>query len=314
MAATETVSVVVTVVPSTLGDATVTGNPTTVTDVNTDLSFTKGLPDVTVSGNPSTLTELQTDVSYTSGLPDATISGLPSTLTDVQTDISLTSGLPDATISGNPSTLTQVQTDMSLTSGYPDVTVTGNPSTVTNVDTSFLGTPHTTVTMTTVVVISDLWGPISSSFSTATGMATTHRTITTVYSSLWTVVITASGPEQSSTFQSSEDWVASSKAEGQGNTQTSSSIIMTEVVTKTESSSVLVTTTVLLPSAPYPSVNGTASTHASGTISHTVPPTTSAVVISEGSKKPGPRGLGGSGGTSNLGCTVMLIAAILFLL
>ncbi|KAI9166861.1 hypothetical protein HJFPF1_02976 [Paramyrothecium foliicola] len=317
IAATETVSVVVTVVPSTLDDATVTGIPSTVTDVNTDLSFTTGLPDVTVPGNPSTITQVETNVSYTTGLPDATVSGSPSTVTDVQTETSLTSGLPDATISGNPSTTTTFQTDLSLTDGPPDATVTGNPSTVTDVETTFFNVPISTVTKTTVVIISDLWGPVSTPYATTTTLNTAHRTITTVYSSLWTVVVTAGNPSQpSSTVVSSDGGFASSKAKGEAHSSVASisSSTVTDVITKTDGTPIVVSTTMHIPSASYPSFNGSASTYIPGTISYSMPSTTATVVVSGSGKKPGPRGLGGSGGTSNLGCTVMIIAAIIFLL
>ncbi|KAH0494241.1 hypothetical protein TgHK011_000868 [Trichoderma gracile] len=137
-----TVTVTVTVQPapspwassSVLGDVTVTAGASTITNVNTDVSYTSGLPDATVSGNPSTITNV--DVSMT-GLPDVTVSGNPATVTNLLTDISLTSGLPDATISGNPSTITAIQTSYSL--------------------------PRQPVTSLVTVVISDLWSPPASS-------------------------------------------------------------------------------------------------------------------------------------------------------
>lgn len=66
---------------------------------------------VTVTGNPATVTDVQTDTHYTSGLPDVTVSGPPATVTDVQTDTHFTTGAPDATVSGEPATVTSVITN-----------------------------------------------------------------------------------------------------------------------------------------------------------------------------------------------------------
>ena len=95
MTETQTIVSTVTMIPTTTseGFATVTGEPSTVTDINTDTAYTESLPDVTVSGDPLTLTDIRTDLSYTSALPDVTISGNPSTVTEVDMSYSLTSPL-----------------------------------------------------------------------------------------------------------------------------------------------------------------------------------------------------------------------------
>lgn len=129
---------------------------------------------VTVTGNPATVTDVQTDTHYTSGAPDATVSGTPATVTDVQTDTRFTSGAPDATVSGEPATVTSVITN---TAGEPMTTLTftstlritvttvtrSRSSSSVDVDSSVLGLPHTTtgypsnpaVTHTTTVTVTD---------------------------------------------------------------------------------------------------------------------------------------------------------------
>ncbi|CAG9937808.1 unnamed protein product [Clonostachys rosea f. rosea IK726] len=136
---------------------------------------------VTITGDASTVTAVNTETSYTSGLPDATVSGNPSTITDVQTMLSVTSGLPDATVSGNPSTITDVQTQLSVTSAPPDATVSGNPSTVTNLDATYSLTSTSTARYNTklTIVISDLWQTTSSAHSTVTTVVTRATTATT---------------------------------------------------------------------------------------------------------------------------------------
>jgi hypothetical protein len=271
-AVTETVSVIVTLVPTTLDDATVTAIPSTLTNVNTDVSYTQGPPEVTVSGNPSTLTEVQTDVSFTSGLPDATISGTPATVTNVETDVSLTSGFPDATVSGTPVTVTDVDTKLSLTEEPTTTTVMYQP-------------PQSTVTMTTIVIISDLWGPVATSTrSTVTAVTTAQRTITTVYSSLWTVVITEAGSTSTSTA-STQAQGFSSEADGVGIPGSPSATTPEAMTQTTLTTTVSSAVTVVLPPAPYPTTaNGTASTLASGTFSYIVPTATSTVIVSRGHK------------------------------
>jgi hypothetical protein len=131
---------------------------------------------VTVTGEPSTLTDINTDTTYLDEPTVITVSGTPSTVTDVQTDVSYTSSLPDVTVSGNPLTITDVWTDISVTDGPSDVTVSGNPSTVTDVDTSYSVTGSSVVT----VIISDLWE--SQPPTTITSTATTYVTATVVES------------------------------------------------------------------------------------------------------------------------------------
>ncbi|CAH0049341.1 unnamed protein product, partial [Clonostachys solani] len=142
---------------------------------------------VTITGDASTVTAVNTETSYTSGLPDATVSNNPSTLTQVHTDLSYTSGLPDATVSGNPSTITDVQTQLSVTSGLPDATVSGNPSTVTNLDATYSLTSSSTARYNTklTIVISDLW------------QTSTHSTVTTVVTRVSTATTTESAPPYS---------------------------------------------------------------------------------------------------------------------
>ncbi|EGX94364.1 hypothetical protein CCM_02635 [Cordyceps militaris CM01] len=137
---TETVLVTVTVVPelsqsptygTPAGDATVTGDPATVTDVQTDVSYTSGAPDATVSGTPSTVTDVQTDTQFTSGAPDATVSGEPTTITSVITN---TAGEPMTTL-----------TFTSINTVYVTVaTVTRTRSSSVDFDSSVLGLPHST--------------------------------------------------------------------------------------------------------------------------------------------------------------------------
>ncbi|OAQ99241.1 hypothetical protein LLEC1_01147 [Akanthomyces lecanii] len=142
----ETVVVTVTVLPTQAqppgygtppGDATVTGTPATVTDVQTDVSYTSGAPDATVSGTPATVTDVQTDVSYTSSAPDATVSGTPATVTDPATVTSVitnTAGEPMTTL-----TFTSINTIIVTVS----TTVTRSRSSSVDFDSSVLGLPHT---------------------------------------------------------------------------------------------------------------------------------------------------------------------------
>ncbi|KAF7558666.1 hypothetical protein G7046_g5491 [Stylonectria norvegica] len=306
-----TITVIPTPVSQAPGDATVTGNPYTVTDVQTDVSVSSGLPDATVSGNPETVTDLQTDLSITSGLPDATVSGNPETVTDLQTDVSVT-GLPDATVSGNPSTLTNVQTDYFVSSGLPDATASGSPSTVTAVQTSISVLSSAVTSPTLVLTFSDLYPPASTSsgMSTITKVATVHKTVTQGGPSEIVVTVSNLYPQSSSSVV-----LMTSDAAGEAATFTSPSptSTTTRVVTETYGSTSVSLTTISIVVPPYPSANGTASNYASGTMS-TVPNPTTPVIISGGAQKPQPRGFGGSNGTTNLGCTIMLIAAVMFLL
>ena len=144
---TETSFVTVTHSPtssSSPGYATVTGDPSTITNVNTDISYTSELPDVTVSANPSTLTNVQTDISYTSGLPDATVSGSPSTVTEVGVSYSLVTRVSTTRTSTVTVTITKssgVDSKTAVTTVVPTTTMT----------------PTTTITTPVVVIISDLY-------------------------------------------------------------------------------------------------------------------------------------------------------------
>ncbi|KAJ3521589.1 hypothetical protein NM208_g13219 [Fusarium decemcellulare] len=272
-----------------LPEATVIGNPSTVTNVQTELSVTSGLPDATVPGSPGTVTDVETNYSLTSGLPDATISGNPDTVTNVQTDYSVSSGLPDATVPGNPLTVTDQKTDYSVSTSLPDATVPGNPLTVTDVQESF----SVTGSFHTVITVTDLYPP-KQDMSTVTTVTTIQRTLTT-HNSIVTVTVT-------DLYQGSTS-VAS----------VSASSTFTKIVFETFGEASTSTKTIQVPTPPYPTLNNTIATGPSGTITAWPTPTTP-IVISGGTKKPEPRGWGGSSGTTNLGCAIMLIATIMFLL
>ncbi|KAL7822426.1 hypothetical protein V8C26DRAFT_437953 [Trichoderma gracile] len=235
-----TVTVTVTVQPapspwassSVLGDVTVTAGASTITNVNTDVSYTSGLPDATVSGNPSTITNV--DVSMT-GLPDVTVSGNPATVTNLLTDISLTSGLPDATISGNPSTITAIQTSYSL--------------------------PRQPVTSLVTVVISDLWSPPASSspatdLVTVTAVSTLKTTVTTIGTAPSPIIVTITPPyvepSQSTTTTTTAAY-DSSKA----GAETVGQSTLVKTVTATTVQSATSTTTVFM-TPVFSSYNGTA--------------------------------------------------------
>lgn len=156
----ETVVITVTVIPqpsqppsygSIPSDATVTGNPATVTSVQTDISYTSRPPDATVSGDPATVTNVETDTHFTSAPPDATVSGEPATVTSIVT---------------NTATASESMTTLTYTS-YSTVfmTVTHSSSTSIGYDSSVLGDAHSTsnsgytsdpvVTYTETVTITD---------------------------------------------------------------------------------------------------------------------------------------------------------------
>ncbi|KAM0559597.1 hypothetical protein ACHAPJ_004121 [Fusarium lateritium] len=275
-----------------LPEATVIGNPSTVTEVLTDTSFTSGLPDATVSGNPETVTEVRTDTSFTSGLPDATISGNPSTVTEVRADTSFTSGLPDATVPGNPETVTESQTSWTVTSDLPDATVPGNPETVTEIEQSF----KVTSGIHTVVVITDLYPP-KQDLSTVTEFTTIQRTLTT-RKSMITITVTDLYPG-TATIES-----------------VSPTSTLTKVVYETAGEASTSTKTIQIPAPPYPpypTANNTMVASPSGSVT-VLPTMPTPVVISGGTKKPEPRGWGGSSGTTNLSCIVMLVAVVMFVL
>ncbi|WZH44818.1 uncharacterized protein QYS62_005846 [Fusarium acuminatum] len=262
------------------------------------------LPEATVTGNPETVTDTQTGFTLTNPLPDATISGNPETVTETQTDFSLTHPLPEATVTGNPETVTNTQTDFTLTNPLPDATVSGNPETVTDIQLSFTVTGiHTTIT------ISDIYPP-GQDLSTVQGTVTSHKSLTTMTVTepceVSLTIITVTGPyEKPSTH------------------------VPVVPVTPTSTSTTTVyepgtpwtsTTTVRVPvidSPPYPTTNNTTIPGFSGTIP--LPPgpsstTPAAVSISAGTKKPEPRGWGGTSGTTNLSCTIMLVAIMMFVL
>ncbi|KAM0240995.1 hypothetical protein ACHAPO_001797 [Fusarium lateritium] len=261
----------------------VTEEPQTVTETETDTSVTSGLPDAIVTGNPETVTETNIDTSVTSGLPDAVVTGNPETVTKSETDTSVTSNLPDVTVTGNPETVTATEVDTSVTSGLPDAIVTGNPETVTKPETDASATDSVFTTIT----VSNIFPPAPESTVTS---CTTY-VLTLPYPKPTTIA----GVPPESTF--------------------------TTTIYETEGDASTSTTTVFVPPSPYPSqppyptANDTllpGSTGNSPVVPHM--PTPTPVIISGGTKKPEPRGWGGTSGTTNLSCTVMLVAVIMFLL
>ncbi|KAI6785773.1 uncharacterized protein J7T54_006112 [Emericellopsis cladophorae] len=67
--------------------------------------------DQTVSGDASTVTDINMQTAHTSDPCDATVSGDPSTVTDFQTEIT---GYPDVTVSAGPMTMTTTVTPISI--------------------------------------------------------------------------------------------------------------------------------------------------------------------------------------------------------
>lgn len=312
---TMTESFTVTVIPtpsesyaaasSALGDATVIGNPSIVTEVQTELSLTAGLPDATVSGNPDIVTNIETQYSISSGLPDATVPGNPLTVTEGQTEYSISSGLPDATVPGNPLTVTEDQTQYSISSGLPDATVSGNPLTLTEIQQSY----SVTGSIYTVITVTDLFPPsqetsetVNEDLSTLTRTTTYQTTITEGHS---TVVITVTDLCEDSAMSTVAGEAVTAVPPPASPTST-----FTKVVFAT-SGPASTSTKAIYP--PYPTANNTIASGPSGTVT-VVPVPTTPVMVSGGSKKPEPRGWGGSNGTTNLGCLVMLVAVMMFLM
>ncbi|CEI39014.1 unnamed protein product [Fusarium venenatum] len=259
---------------------TVTEEPQTVTETEIDTSVTSGLPDAVVTGNPETVTKSETDTSVTSNLPDVTVTGNLETVTATEVDTSVTSSLPDAVVTGNPETVTKSETDTSVTSNLPDVTVTGNLETVTKSVTDAAPTDSVFTTIT----VSNIFPPAPE--STVTSCTTYILTLP------YLKPTTIAGVPPKSTF--------------------------TTTIYETEGDAYTSTTTVFVPASPYPpypTANDTLLPDSTGN-SPIVPhmPTPTPVIISGGTKKPEPRGWGGTSGTTNLSCTVMLVTAIMFLL
>ncbi|SCO83475.1 uncharacterized protein FRV6_07688 [Fusarium oxysporum] len=224
----------------------------------------------------------------------ATVTGNPQTVTENETDFSLTSGPSDAIVTGNPQTVTENETDFSLTSGPSDAIVTGNPETITKTFevSSPLPKPHTTIT------IQSLYPP-REGLSTVTQYTTVEKTITAPDSFI-TVTLTSKCPECSPIVSVSPS------------SSSTTTVYETAGVPPTS------TTTIMVPPPaypPYPTANNTLLPGLSGSVT-VVPtvPTTTPVVVSGGTKKPEPRGWGGTSGTTNLSCTVMLVAIIMFAL
>ncbi|KAM0346858.1 hypothetical protein ACHAPU_005198 [Fusarium lateritium] len=340
-----------------LPEATVTGNPETVTDNQTGFTLTKPLPDVTVSGNPETVTETQTDFTLTHDLPEATVTGNPETVTNTQTDFTLTHDLPEATVTGNPETVTDNQTGFTLTNRLPDATASGNPETV-DVFYSFPATGiHTTI------VVPDLYPPGRAPGNSNSDMAIVTVTVPYVSSPTATTTSTTAPLSEPSTVTPSCELpppimtmtepdlteptvVVVSLVPIPPNTLTPSSVPIpaitrtqattastivwtqpapvptstrTRTVYETAGEPLTSTKIVQVPpiTPPYPMVNNTLDNGASGTITHVpnVPtPTPVTVSVSGSTKKPEPRGWGGTSGTTNLSCTIMLVAIIMFAL
>ncbi|EXM36520.1 hypothetical protein FoTM2_003843 [Fusarium oxysporum f. sp. vasinfectum] len=248
----------------------------------------------TVTGNPQTVTENETDFSLTSGPSDAIVTGNPQTVTENETDFSLTSGPSDAIVTGNPQTVTESKTDFSLTVGSSDALTTASPETITKTFevSSPLPKPHTTIT------IQSLYPP-REGLSTVTQYTTVEKTITAPDSFI-TVTLTSKCPECSPIVSVSPS------------SSSTTTVYETAGVPPTS------TTTIMVPPPaypPYPTANNTLLPGLSGSVT-VVPtvPTTTPVVVSGGTKKPEPRGWGGTSGTTNLSCTLMLVAIIMFAL
>ncbi|KAG5928834.1 hypothetical protein E4U42_007947 [Claviceps africana] len=271
---TVTETVLVTVYPH--SDATVTAEASTVTDVNTQFTYSSGPPDLTLSGSPSTYTAVQTDVSFTPGAPDATVPGNPSTVTNVQTDVSVTPGLPDATISGEPSTVTDIQ--ISWNGGL----------------TTTWSTPFTTITIT------DLWDATSPSPASQPTEPISLSTFTTILSS------PSSAAEASSQ-------VAGDVTTLPANPTSTYTAIVTATGGPP---AVETTTIDVLPPPAYtnPPYNSSSAEDTNAPASSPSTSTYTPIVISGGSKRPEPKAWAGSNGSSHIACTVMLIAIITLIL
>ncbi|KAF4447525.1 hypothetical protein F53441_8952 [Fusarium austroafricanum] len=209
----------------------------------------------------------------------------------------------DVTVTDSPSTVTETRTDISVTSGRPDGIVTARPETVTTTGTDFslTGGPYTTV------VIPDLY-PSSKGLSTVTQITTIENTLTAPQSFV-TVTLTSSCPECTPALLTS----ACPDCIPVFPTST-----WTQTVYETAGEASTSTTTIQVPAPaypPYPTANNTMLPGPSGSVTF-VPtvPTPTPVIISGGTKKPEPRGWGGTSGTTNLSCTVMLLAIIMFVL
>lgn len=223
----------------------------------------------------------------------ATVTGNPQTVTENETDFSLTSGPSDAIVTGNPQTVTESKTDFSLTVGSSDALTTASPETITKTFevSSPLPKPHTTIT------IQSLYPP-REGLSTVTQYTTVEKTITP--DSFITVTLTSKCPECSPIVSVSPS------------SSSTTTVYETAGVPPTS------TTTIMVPPPaypPYPTANNTLLPGLSGSVT-VVPtvPTPTPVVVSGGTKKPEPRGWGGTSGTTNLSCTVMLVAIIMFAL
>ncbi|PTD09649.1 hypothetical protein FCULG_00008407 [Fusarium culmorum] len=270
----------------------------TVFETVTGTTYVTVPDEVPVSVSTATFEETTDHAATSAALPETpvVVTEEPQTVTETEIDTSVTSGLPDAIITGNPETVTETDVDTSVTSGLPDAVVTGNPETVTKseIDTSATSNlPDVTVTGNPETV-------------------TATKVDTSVTSGLPDAVVTGN-PE---TVTRSE-------------TDTS----ITDSVFTTITVSNLTPTIVPLsypqkhchiifrppspypPQPPYPTANDTTLPDSTGN-NPIVPhmPTPTPVIVSGGTKKPEPRGWGGTSGTTNLSCTVMLVAVIMFLL
>ncbi|RDA87679.1 hypothetical protein CP532_3843 [Ophiocordyceps camponoti-leonardi (nom. inval.)] len=261
------------------------------------------VPDETVTGDASTVTNVSTDLSLTHGLPDVTLSGNPSTQTEVQTQVSLTTGLPDATVSGDGETKTAVQTDLSLTSGLPDATVTGSPSTVSNVMSSIVS--QSVVSIFTTVVITDFWGTFNPSTQTSTTTSTaTDTTTSSVSTSQATLTLTVTVSDLGQKDMTTASASASSSILADFTSELSSSNYGgTKTVTVTWTAEAPLATS-LYTTIRYPPVTNATTGGVTAWTSTAGEP----VVVSDGAKKPKPKGCG------TLTCTVMMMAIIMLVL
>ncbi|KAF4335121.1 hypothetical protein FBEOM_11045 [Fusarium beomiforme] len=250
----------------------------------------------TVTGSPQTVTETRTDVSLTSGPSDATVTGNPQTVTKTRTDISLTQGPSDAVVTGNPQTVTETQIDLSLTNGHSEAVTTSYPQSITNTFeiSSLLPKPHTTITVPSLY-------PPQKGLSTVTQYTTVEKTITAPNSFL-TVTLTSHCPECTHIEPASPT------------SSTTTTVYETAGEPSTSTTTIIVPPPAYPPFPPYPTSNNTLPPGPSGSITVVPPPPTTPIIVSRGTKKPEPRGWGGTSGTTNLSCTVMLVALIMFAL
>ncbi|KAF9768152.1 hypothetical protein IL306_014580 [Fusarium sp. DS 682] len=305
---------------STIYGVSYTSNPEVVTEVLTVPGTTyvtvpgEAQVSVSVTTRESTAEYCEIEVvtitaSYTITIPNdkasqdssgeavgATVTGSPQTVTETRTDISLTDGPSDAIVTGNPQTVTETQIDISLTGGPSEVVTTSHPQAITNTFeiSSFPPKPHTTIT------VQSLYPPLKD-LSTVTQYTTIEKTITAPKSFI-TVTLTSHCPECTPIEPASPT------------SSTTTTVYETAGEPSTSTTTIIVPPPAYPPNPPYPTSNNTLPPSPSGSITVVPSPPTTPVIVSGGTKKPEPRGWGGTSGTTNLSCTVMLVAIIMFTL